>query len=99
MKCKKKIQTTWASGWAPGPSLRPSLRAKNKKKICAVFIEIRHWRFFDKNTAVTFYNVSAFLFCDSTMTKQKNKPQSAVQPKESGKAKSLKDLEKENEII
>ena len=43
----KNFQTTQ---WNPGHKI---------KKICAVFIEITHWRFFDKNTAVTF-------FCSST---------------------------------
>ena len=34
--------------WNPGHKI---------KKICVVFIEIQHWWFFAKNTAVTFYNV------------------------------------------
>ena len=42
------IQNFLTTQWNPGQKI---------KKICAVFIEIPHWWFFAKNTAVTFYNV------------------------------------------
>ena len=42
------IQNFLTTQWNPGHKI---------KKICAVFIEIPHWWFFAKNTAVTFYNV------------------------------------------
>ena len=42
------IKNFQKSQWNPGHKI---------KKICAVFIEIPHWWFFAKNTAVTFYNV------------------------------------------
>ena len=39
------------------------------KKICAVFIEITHWCFFDKNTALEFviYLVSSEQYCENSV--------------------------------